>query len=210
VSTNNSLPTLLIATTNKGKIREFRQLLAALPANVVTLAEVGIDFDVEEGDDSFAANAMLKAKAYHQASGLLTLAEDSGFQVDALNGEPGVRSARWGGGDYGVKNALIVQKVAGLPVEQRGCQYIAVLAIQTPAGKLYRRTGTCRGRVADTPAGTNGFGYDPIFLVPNRGKTMGEMTDAEKASLSHRGRAVRRALPLLRQLLTDPSQLARP
>ncbi len=205
-----SLPTLLVGTTNNGKIHEFRQLLAELPATIVTPADLGLDFEVEEGDESFVANAILKAKAYHAATGLLTLAEDAGFQVDALDGEPGVRSARWGGTDYGIKNALIVEKVASLPIEQRGCQYVAVLAIQTPNGKVYRRTGTCRGRVADAPAGTNGFGYDPIFLVPSRRKTMAELTDAEKHRLSHRGRAVRRALPLLRQLLTDPSQLTRP
>src|SRR5205823_14005401 len=114
----------------------FRQLLAKLPATIVTPADLGLDFDIEEGDDSFVANAILKAKAYHEATGLLTLAEDSGFQVDALNGQPGVRSARWGGSDYGVKNALIVARVAGLPVEQRGCQYVSVLAIQTPHGRL--------------------------------------------------------------------------
>jgi XTP/dITP diphosphohydrolase len=200
------VPTLLVGTTNPGKIREFRQLLAELPARIVTPADLGLDFEVEEGDDSFVANAIIKAKAYHAATGLLTLAEDSGFQVDALGGEPGVRSARWGGSDYAVKNALIVERLAGVPNEQRGCQYVAVIAIQTPGGKVYRRTGTCRGRVAAAPAGSNGFGYDPIFLVPTRGKTMGELTNAEKASLSHRGRAVRRALPLLRHLLTDASQ----
>jgi len=198
---NSFQKTLFVGTTNPGKMHEFRQLLANVPAKIVTPQDIGLDFDVEEGDESFAANAIIKARAYQAASGLLTLAEDSGFEVDALGGEPGVRSARWGGSDYDVKNAIIVDKVSGLPINQRGCQYVSVLAIMTPSGKLYQRTGWCRGRVADAPAGSNGFGYDPIFLVPRLRKTMAELSDEEKGSLSHRGRAVRRAYPLLVKLL---------
>ena len=110
------------------------------------------------------------------------------------------------GYEWGIHIAVYAGN-AGLTDEQRGCQYVAVLAILTAAGTLYTKTGICRGVVADAQAGTNGFGYDPIFLVPGLGKTMGEMADAEKASLSHRGRAVRQALPLLRTLLTQASQL---
>ena len=201
---NGSQRTLLVGTTNPGKIREFRQLLTSLPAKIVTPQDIGLDFDIEEGDESFAANAIIKARAYQAASGLLTLAEDSGFEVDALGGEPGVRSARWHGSDYDVKNAIVVDKVAGLPANQRGCRYVSALAILTPGGKLYRRTGWCRGRVADGPAGSNGFGYDPIFLIPRLRKTMAELSDEEKGSLSHRGRAVRRAYPLLVKLLSGP------
>jgi XTP/dITP diphosphohydrolase len=195
-------PTLLLGTTSAGKIRELRELLADLPARIVIPADLGIDLDVVEGETSFVENARLKARAFRKASGVLTVAEDSGFEVDALNGEPGVISARWGGTDYIVKNQLIIDKVAGLPPEQRGCRYITVLAIATLDGKVYRRTGTCRGQIAQEPAGEGGFGYDPIFLVPELGRTMAEIPQTEKGTFSHRGRAVAKALPLLRTLLT--------
>ena len=200
-STSPTLPTLLLGTTSRGKIRELGELLADLPARIVVPSDLGIDIDPEEGETSFVANAALKARAYGRASGVLTVAEDSGFEVDALNGEPGVISARWGGTDYHVKNQLIIDKLAGLPEKQRGCGYVTVLAIATLDGKVYRRTGRCRGLVAPRPVGTGGFGYDPIFLVPEFGRTMAEIPQSDKAAISHRGRAVAKALPLLRSLL---------
>jgi XTP/dITP diphosphohydrolase len=198
---NTSKPLLLVGTTSAGKIRELRQLLADLPATVVFPPDLGIDLDVSEGETSFAANARKKARAYRRASGLMTLAEDSGFAVDALGGEPGVISARWGGTDYSVKNRLIVDRMAGLPEERRGCAYVSVLAIATPDGRIFQRTGWCRGQVAEAPAGTGGFGYDPIFFVPERGQTMAELEPDVKDAISHRGRAVQKAMPLLRSLL---------
>jgi XTP/dITP diphosphohydrolase len=200
---NTTLPLLLVGTTSAGKIRELRQLLADLPARVVFPTDLGLDLDPEEGETSFVANAKLKARAYRRASGLMTLAEDSGFAVDALGGEPGVISARWGGTDYTVKNQLILDRLAGLPDERRGCGYVSVLAVAMPDGRIYQRTGWCRGRVAYAPAGTGGFGYDPIFYYPELGKTMAQMESAEKDAISHRGRAVRKSLPLLRALLTE-------
>jgi XTP/dITP diphosphohydrolase len=197
----SDLPFLLVGTTNAGKIREMRELLADLPARVVFPGDLGIDLDVEEGETSFVANAMIKARAFRRASGVLTIGEDSGFAVDALNGEPGVISARWGGSDYSVKNRRIIEMVAGQPESGRGCRYVSVLAIATSDGRMYQRTGTCQGVVAHEPAGTNGFGYDPIFLIPKLGRTMAELDQAEKAEISHRGRAVRKALPLFRSLL---------
>ncbi|MGE3270532.1 MAG: non-canonical purine NTP pyrophosphatase, partial [Chloroflexota bacterium] len=191
------LPQVLLGTTSSGKIRELREMLADLPVQVVVPADLGINLDVEEGETSFVANAMLKARAFRRASGVLTIAEDSGFEVDALGGEPGVISARWGGTDYVVKNQLIIDRLAGLPDEQRGCRYITVLAIATLDGKVYRRTGTCTGLVARAPAGSGGFGYDPIFLVPDLGRTMAEIPQSAKAAISHRGRAVAKAMPLL-------------
>lgn len=196
-------PLLLVGTTSAGKIRELRQLLAELPARVVFPADLGIDIDPEEGETSFVANAKLKARAYRRASGVLTFAEDSGFMVDALDGAPGVISARWGGSDYVVKNQTIVDRLAGLPESKRGCQYISVLAIATTDNRIFQRTGICRGLVAQAPAGTGGFGYDPIFYVPEAGQTMAEMDPSAKDALSHRGRAVRKALPLLRSLLAE-------
>ena len=135
---NTSLPLLLVGTTSAGKIRELRQLLADLPARVVFPADLGIDIDPEEGETSFAANAKLKARAYRRASGVMTLAEDSGFAVDALGGEPGVISARWGGTDYTVKNQLIIDRLAGLPDDRRGCGYVTVLAIASLGTRVAR------------------------------------------------------------------------
>ena len=200
---NTSQPTLLVGTTSAGKIRELRQLLADLPARVVFPADIGLDMDVPEGETSFVANAKLKARAYRRASGLLTLAEDSGFAVDALGGEPGVISARWGGSDYAVKNQMILDRLAGLRGNQRSCGYISVVAVATPDGRIFQRTGWCRGVVADAPAGSGGFGYDPIFYYPDLGKTMAQMEAAEKDEISHRGRAVRKTLPLLHSLLAE-------
>jgi XTP/dITP diphosphohydrolase len=202
MSTETSeLPLLLVGTTNAGKIREMRDLLADLPARVVFPSDLGLSMDVEEGETSFVANAMIKARAFRRVSGALTIGEDSGFEVDALNGEPGVVSARWGGSDYGIKNQRIIEMVADNPDKGRGCRYVSVLAIATPDGRIFQRTGFCRGVVADVPAGTNGFGYDPIFFLPELGRTMAQLEQSEKAEISHRGRAVRKALPLLRALL---------
>ncbi len=197
-------PLLLIGTTSAGKLREYRDLFADLPGRLVTPADLGLDLDIIEGDRSFAENAGLEARAYWRASGLLTAAEDSGFVVDALNGEPGVRSARWGDtDDYAIKNRLILERLEGVPREQRGCRYVSYLAIVEPGGRLHRRSGSCRGYVAREPRGSGGFGYDPIFLVPRFGRTMAELTAEEKAGISHRGRAARRALPLLSSLLSE-------
>jgi XTP/dITP diphosphohydrolase len=200
---NTTLPLLLVGTTSAGKTRELRELLADLPARVVFPSDLGIEMEVEEGETSFVANAIMKARAYRRASGVMTIGEDSGFEVDALDGAPGVISARWGGSDYAVKNRLVIDRVSGLPDARRGCRYISVLAIATVDGRVYRRMGTCRGRVAETPVGSGGFGYDPIFYVPELGRTMAQLESAEKAEISHRGRAVRRALPLLRSLLEE-------
>ncbi len=195
---------MLVGSTNAGKIREFRELLAPLPARLVTPSDLGIDDDVAEGDRSFAENAALKARAYHAASGLLTIGEDSGFVVDHLGGEPGVRSARWGGtDDYAIKNRLILDRLAGVECESRRCRYVSHLAIVEPNGKLHRRSGSCRGYVALAPAGSGGFGYDPIFFAPRPGRTMAQLDSEEKNRLSHRAVAVRHAMPLLRTLLSS-------
>jgi XTP/dITP diphosphohydrolase len=206
---SHDLPLLLVGTTNQGKIREMRELLADLPARVVFPPDLGISLDVAEGETSFTANAMIKARAFRRASGVLTIGEDSGFEVDALDGQPGVISARWGGADCAVKNRRIIEMLDERPERGRGCRYVSVLAIATVDGRIFQRTGFCRGVVADVPAGTNGFGYDPIFFIPEEGKTMAQLDPAEKGELSHRGRAVRKALPLLRSLLADPDATGR-
>ena len=201
-----SLPYLLIGTTSAGKLGEYRALFADLPARLVTPPELGIDIEIVEGDRSFSENATAKACAYQEASGLLTVGEDSGFVVDALNGEPGVRSARWGDtGDYTVKNRLILERLRGVPWEERRCRYVSHLAVAEPGGQVHRWRASCEGYVAWEPAGSEGFGFDPIFFLPRFGRTMAQLTAEEKNGVSHRGKAARRALPLLGRLLTSPA-----
>jgi XTP/dITP diphosphohydrolase len=182
-------PRLLIGTTNRGKQREFRRLLGSLPAELVTPDELGIDLEVEEPYDTYAENATVKAAAYGRASGLLTLADDSGIEIAALGWGPGVRSARWGSGAAS-QAAQVVEAVRG-EVDRRARMVCAVaLAVpgdDEPSIEIF--TGVVDGSVADAPRGDRGFGYDPIFLLPE-GRTTAELPEAEKDRISHRGRAV--------------------
>src|SRR5215471_4859753 len=139
---------LLLATTSPGKLREWRNLLADLPIRLLSLADVGLDFDVEETGSTYARNALLKAAAYGQASGLLTLAEDSGLSVAALGGGPGVRSARWEGDDYLHKNALLIRLLDGKSGAQRACRYVCVAVLRHPDGRTWRARGEVRGQIA--------------------------------------------------------------
>jgi XTP/dITP diphosphohydrolase len=204
-STVTDQPTILLGTTSAGKIREYRELLAGIGARIVEPSELGISIEVEEGDQSFEDNARAKALAYWQASGLVTFAEDSGFEVDALDGEPGVISARWGDtDDYAIKNRLILERLKGVPTEQRRCRYVAHVTVIDVPGHVAHTVGVCEGRVAEEPAGSGGFGYDPIFFVPEYGKTLAQMTTAEKGRISHRGEAARTMTSYLRHILGIP------
>src|SRR5215208_2375743 len=160
------LPRLLLATTSQGKLREWQGLLAELPLELLTLGDVGIDFDVDETGSTYAQNATLKADGYGRASGLLTLAEDSGLSVAAMGGGPGVHSARWEGDDYLRKNALLIRVVGGKQGEARVCRYVCVAVLRHPDGRTWRARGELRGEIAHAPAGSGGFGYDPIFYIP--------------------------------------------
>ena len=200
---------LVIATTNPHKVDEFRQLLADAPYTLTSLSELGISQDVPETGETFAENAVIKACAYAELSGLLTLADDSGLEIDALDGAPGVLSARWAGPEvpYEVRNRMLVERLAGLPDERRGARYRCSIAIALPAprGLVGVVDGIFEGRIAYEPAGHGGFGYDPIFFVPEQGRTVGQMTPDEKHAISHRARAARAALPLLERLASDES-----
>ena len=191
---------LLIATTNPGKQDEFRRLLADLPAELVTPDQIGLDLVVEEPHDTYAENAQAKAVAYASASGLLTLADDSGIEVEALDWGPGVRSARWGRG----RNAeRLREAVAGATDRHARMVCALVIAVPgTPEPSVETFTGVVEGSVARERRGTGGFGYDPIFELPD-GRTTAELADEEKDRISHRGRAVAAAMPRLRALLTD-------
>src|SRR5919199_3830611 len=200
-SSTPSLARLLIATTSAGKLGEWQNLLADLPLRLLSLRDAGIDFDVEETGQTFAANARLKAEAYGRASGLLTLAEDSGLTVAALDGGPGVLSARWEGHDYTHKNQLLVRLLEGKEGRERVCAYVCVVVLRHPDGRTWQVRGEVRGQIARAPAGSGGFGYDPVFYVPRLRKTLAEITVDEKDRISHRGRAARRISPVLCQLL---------
>jgi XTP/dITP diphosphohydrolase len=189
---------LLVATTNPGKQREFRQLLAALPAEVVVPADVGVDLEVEEPHDTYADNAGAKAQAYAAASGLLTVADDSGIEVAALDWGPGVRSARWAGGRQA---DAVLEALDG--VADRRARMVCALAIADPNGGAPTTevfVGTVEGHIATERRGSGGFGYDPVFVLDD-GRTTAELPDGEKNRVSHRGRAVELATPRLRQLL---------
>ena len=198
---------LLIATRNEGKIREIRDLFQGLPFQLAFpvdqfLERLPDEADLERGT-SYAENAVAKARYFAKRGNVPTLAEDSGLEVDALEGAPGVFSARWaemhaaGAGDA-ANNALLLERLAGVPEAQRTARYRCVVAyLETPLAKPQLVEATCEGRVLSEPRGTGGFGYDPVFIYPPLGRTFGELSDVEKAKVSHRGRAIAAARRLL-------------
>ncbi len=193
---------LLLATGNRHKLIEMRALLGDIPFELVSPHDIGLNLTVEEPFHTYLENATQKARAYAAASGLLSLADDSGLEIDAMNGEPGVFSKQFGGEDmpYPERFALIEKRLAGVPQEQRTARYrcILVLAAPPPDDRLTHVEGVVEGLITAQPRGENGFGYDPIFLLPERGVTMAELTPAEKDAVSHRGRAARKMAEVLR------------
>jgi XTP/dITP diphosphohydrolase len=195
---------LLVATRSAHKLRELRELLALDHTDLVTLDELGIPGDPVEDGATFETNAAIKARFGLRASGLPTIADDSGIEVDALAGGPGVRTRRYAGEDATdeANNRKLLAALSGLPSERRGARYVCVLAVALPQHEgprggvqLVMARGTCRGRIAMEPRGTGGFGYDPIFepaSEPPGGRTLGLWTPAEKHAISHRARAARR------------------
>ena len=182
---------LLIATSNRGKLQEYRELLEGLPFALVDLRTAGIDEPVEETGTTFEENARLKAETYASRSGMLTLADDSGIVVAALGGAPGLLSARYGGEglDDIARYRLLLRNLEGRPPSERGARFVCVIALAAPGRGTVTVEGVVEGIIAQAPRGTNGFGYDPIFLLPDRGHTMAELDDEEKNRISHRARA---------------------
>jgi len=182
---------LLVATNNPGKIREYDDLLAGLRLDLCGLAEVGLDAEVEETGQTFAENALLKALAYGRASRLLTLADDSGLEVEVLGGAPGVYSARYAG--KGASDAdryrKLLAALEGVPWEKRAAQFQCVIALAWSDGRIETFEGQCDGVIAFEPRGTNGFGFDPVFYMPEHGCTMAELPTEVKNRVSHRARA---------------------
>ncbi|MFV0402171.1 MAG: RdgB/HAM1 family non-canonical purine NTP pyrophosphatase [Oscillospiraceae bacterium] len=184
---------LLAATGNPHKLEELRRILAHLGVEVISPKEAGVVSDAEETGETFAENARIKALDLYRKSGLPTVADDSGFCVDALNGAPGIYSARYGGEDtdYPTKFALLYKELESVPGEKRAASFVSAICCVLDENTLLECEGVCPGVVADAPRGNSGFGYDPIFLVPEKGKTFAELSDDEKDEISHRGRALR-------------------
>ena len=199
---------LLIATRNPGKAREYAELLADLPFEVTWLEAEGIEEEVEETGATFEENAILKATTYARLSGLLTWADDSGLEVDALNGWPGVASARHAGPNATDMDRIqiLLARLRGAPEARRGAVFRCVVAIATPEGEVITAQGATRGVILDAPRGEGGFGYDPVFYVPEYGRTYAEMSSEEKHAISHRGQAARRARVLLQAWLREKTQ----
>ncbi len=192
---------LLVATTNPGKAREYRRLLEGIPIEITSLDQEHVTEEVEETGDTFEENARLKAATYASLSGLLTLADDSGLEVDALGGAPGVKSARYGGPQAASDEdrvRLLLGNLNGTGWQDRTCRFRCVIAIAWPSGQIKTVEGAVEGIVQYEPQGTNGFGYDPIFHVTSLGRTMAELPLKEKNGLSHRGQAARKAIALLK------------
>ncbi len=197
------MPKLLIATHNQGKFVEMAEILSRLEVELVSLSDIGIEWDVEETGETIAANAILKAESYARSSGLLALADDSGLEVDALDGAPGVRSARFGdeGLDPVGRYRLLLEKLEGVPWEKRSARFRCVIAVAGPDGLLVTEEGTVEGHITLEPSGEGGFGYDPVFFVSEQGATMAQLPAEVKNRISHRGRALAAILPRLKALL---------
>ncbi len=202
---------LLLATRNPGKLREYRNLLEDLPLELVSLRDLDIMVDIPELGGSFLENAILKARGYARLSGITTLADDSGLEVDALAGAPGVQSARWAGPAASDRERIqfLLERLRDVPPAARGAQFRCVVAIATADGRLFSAEGTCRGLIIDQPRGRHGFGYDPVFLLPELGATMAELAPAVKNRVSHRARAVQAARPILAGLLAEEENVTR-
>jgi XTP/dITP diphosphohydrolase len=190
---------LLLATNNRGKIREYTSLLEGIPYRIVTPAELGITTEVEETGHSFEENARLKATTFAAESRLLSLADDSGLEVDALGGEPGALSHRYAGEGASDEDRYryLLARLKDIPGEKRTARFRCAIAIAGPDGTVQTFSGECRGVITTEPRGSNGFGYDPVFYVPELGKTMAELTQVEKNRISHRARAAEKARALL-------------
>ena len=195
--------TLVIATRNRKKFEEMAAILRGLDLAIRSLADFGHLPTVPETGETFEENAKAKALAYAQATGQWALADDSGLEVDALGGRPGVRSSRWGGeeGNDGLNNRTLLEALADHPKEMWTARYRCVVALATPDRVLLVAEGACEGRITDRPAGSNGFGYDPHFYLPDLGRTMAQLAPSAKNRRSHRGRAIRALKRRLKKLL---------
>jgi XTP/dITP diphosphohydrolase len=198
------MPTLLIATGNPGKVREINALLEGLNIALVTPKQLGLKQEVEETGNTYAENATIKAVAFARAARLIALADDSGLEVDALAGSPGVRSARYSpkpGATDADRRAYLLERLQTYPPPWKA-HFHCTVALASPSGEVLYAEGDCFGEIINQERGSNGFGYDPIFFIPELDKTMAELTMGEKNRLSHRARAIKSAIPILTEMLS--------
>jgi len=190
---------LVLATGNRGKIREIEDLLAGLSIDILTQEDLDAWPELVETGDTFEENAAAKAKTLAAWAGTAALADDSGLEVEALGGAPGVVSARYAGkqGDDAANIARLLREMEGIPAEERGARFVCVLVLASPTGESVEIRDTCEGAITDAPRGEGGFGYDPVFAAAGRNRTMAELPLAEKNSISHRGKALRRLRAML-------------
>ncbi len=190
---------IVFATSNQGKLREARMILSGCGQEILSLADAGIDVEIREDGTTFAENALIKARTVSACTDAIVLADDSGLSVDALNGEPGVYSARYlgEGTPYEVKNASILERMKDVPEEKRSARFTCVIACVLPDKREFTACGTMEGIIGYEARGSNGFGYDPIFYLPDAGCTSAELSPEEKNRRSHRGNALRNMRELL-------------
>ena len=183
---------IVFATTNAGKIKEIKEILADFDVEVASMKEMNITADIEENGATFEENSLIKARAVSKLTGLPALADDSGLEVDYLNGEPGIYSARYLGRDtdYDYKNNYIIKKLKDAKGEERSARFVCVISLVLPDGREFVKRGVMEGRIGYEIKGENGFGYDPIFYLPEYGKTSAEISAEEKNKISHRGKAL--------------------
>lgn len=184
---------IIFATGNKNKIKEINEIMDGLGYEIVSMKDAGYDIDIVEDGKTFAENALIKARAVAKASGCLTLSDDSGLEIDHLGKEPGIMSARYLGHDtsYDLKNRNLLERMEGVPDEERTARFVCAVAAVFPDGREEVVVRTMEGRIAYDISGENGFGYDPIFYLPEFGKTSAEISPEEKNAISHRGQALR-------------------
>lgn len=188
-----SMKRIIFATGNAGKMKEIREILADTGAEILSMREAGIELDIEENGTTFEENALIKAKAVAAMTDDIVLADDSGLEIDYLNGEPGIYSARYLGEDtpYAFKNQTILERLSGVPKEKRTARFVCAIAAVMPYKTALVTRETVEGYIGEKPAGENGFGYDPIFYVDEYGCSTAELTEEKKNEISHRGKALR-------------------
>ncbi len=196
---------IIVATGNAGKMREFSMILAGLGMEVISMKDAGVKAEIVEDGTTFAENAEIKARAVWEQTGDIVLADDSGLVVDYLGGEPGIYSARYLGEDtsYEIKNQVILDRLAEASEEERTARFVCAIAAVLPDGRVLHTEGAVEGVIAHAPAGNGGFGYDPIFYLPEYGMTSAELPPEEKNAVSHRGKALRAMEALLRAALEE-------
>ena len=181
---------IVAATNNKNKLREFKEILSPLGYQIISLKDLGLDIEVEETGTTFEENSLIKAKAVLKATGMASLADDSGLMVDALGGEPGIYSARYCEGSDADRINYLLEKMKDIPDEKRTARFVSAITLMFTDGDIVTAKGTCEGKIAKAPSGKNGFGYDPVFYVEKYGKTFAELSAEQKNLISHRGNAL--------------------